>query len=602
MDIGNLNNADLVKFLCTNKEYLKMNNVRDLLMNDDRHYAFVWLVQDLDDYSYIYDEDMISRIINNRKFYDKMNAIMSSGNENNLFMHNNKILDVVFSKGLSPYLYSINYNDSIYVMNYFINKNKEEFFRDFNRDVKYKLLNDPVILEKLLSSPKIKKFLTSLDQSCFGLLINDKRCQNVVANSNIEYVDYLMYNGAVFPMELCDNDRFKRIFLDIQDVSLYRNEIDKLEVNNGYCANKIDELRFKDYDFIVLDYVNGYSYLSRQILSCSINNKNYDYLFNDNMLKYFTQNRLDIHKIDDLKRGLYLYDKMMFKEILIDRFFKDVPDNFIKNLSVMVNYIKKTSLKVDNSRLSLYEKILNFDNMSNEEQKKLYNECKEIPDLSEKFYDDYRFAKDKSYTNLIENAYDPFKKRNDFSKEKSAQYNTVVFELNGDNFFTFVHVTGFSKDSKNVDNVWNDYKTEGLSLSYISDKNITTFSDPFNNIVLGFNNLDYNRFVHLRNSDSFSSYSSDKEDASGYVQKMYTPEDLIKNTKGYNEIVYQERSSKVLLTKVRPDYVVCYNNIGSGDVLLSKKLNIPIVLIHTNKYKYVGGALETLEEDKYKIF
>ena len=41
-----------------NKETLKNKEMRDMLMLDKYHYSFVWLVQDLDDYSYIADDDI----------------------------------------------------------------------------------------------------------------------------------------------------------------------------------------------------------------------------------------------------------------------------------------------------------------------------------------------------------------------------------------------------------------------------------------------------------------------------------------------------------------------------------------------------------------
>ena len=61
-----------------NKETLKNKEMRDMLMLDKYHYSFVWLVQDLDDYSYIADDDMVDRIINNNRCGDKINAIMTN--------------------------------------------------------------------------------------------------------------------------------------------------------------------------------------------------------------------------------------------------------------------------------------------------------------------------------------------------------------------------------------------------------------------------------------------------------------------------------------------------------------------------------------------
>ena len=212
-----------------NKETLKNKEMRDMLMLDKYHYSFVWLVQDLDDYSYIADDDMVDRIINNNRCGDKINAIMTSGKDNSLLLKNEKILKKIFELDLQVYLTSLNYKASVYVMDYMLKNGLEANFRNFNLEVKYKLLCNENIKEELLKSKNLKYILRGLNQKCFDILIKEERCKNIILNSNISYIDDFMFANIAFPLEVCSDYRFKSIFLDIYDISKYRKEIDKLE-------------------------------------------------------------------------------------------------------------------------------------------------------------------------------------------------------------------------------------------------------------------------------------------------------------------------------------------------------------------------------------
>ena len=79
----------------------------------------------------------------------------------------------------------------------------------------------------------------------------------------------------------------------------------------------------------------------------------------------------------------------------------------------------------------------------------------------------------------------------------------------------------------------------------------------------------------MYHSDSFTShrYQTDVKN------EILTPEKLIDNTKGYNEILVMEDE------KIKPEYIVCYDNVKENDLKASKKMNIPIVIIHTEYYK-----------------
>lgn len=313
------------------------------------------------------------------------------------------------------------------------------------------------------------------------------------------------------------------------------------------------------------------------------------------IIKEMINNSKNMHDV------FYKYDTLKMRNILIDRYFKDIPLNFLKNLNVMIQYNDSLNNKIlDEKRTNIYKKILNFENLNYDERKELYYACAKYENLAELFYDDYRKCRDNTYNNLIDLAINPKKMYNLLSIEKTKKYGVPIYELNGENFYAFVHITGPYKYNPNFYvEAWKEGLYDSVSLSFIGNNNITTFGDPKESIAFGFSKLDYKRIIHLRNSDSFSNYNSMDDCFSDYIQKMYTPANLIKETRGYNEIVYQEKSRNIKLDTIVPDYVMCYDEVTDSDINVAKYYNLPIVLINTKKYKFNNKIIDVSESEKY---
>lgn len=600
MNLYNMDNNSLKNYLLMNKDLIKSNEVRDILMSPNRHYAFVWLVQELDDYSYISDADMIKRILKNDRFFAKMNAILTSCKDISLFLDHDDILEFILSDSLRGFLNYLNYKSAIPVINYMLKKDMLNYFSYFSSNVQSLLLGDKNILNAVLNSNYLYNILLSSDPLVFSILVKNEKVKNIVLNLPIRDINRLVSSGVYFPLDISLDSKFKSLFLDIKNVSLYRFYMNELEKNNNLASSEIDQIRDHDYDFIYNDFDNGLSYLSRQIFGHIDSGVNFYYLINDDLKLAFLRNNINMDDGNMVKNFLYKYDSDLMRDILIDRFFKDVPLNFLKNLDVMINYTNKLDKNIiDDNRVFIYKKILNFDNLSFEEKKELYNECKKIPDFVSLFYDDYRLCRDHTYSSLVKDAINLADRTDLISLDKSKENGVPVYELNGEDFFAFVHVTSFPRTLPCNCDIWYKTSREGLSLSYIGNDNLTIFNDPSVFIVLGFSDLDYKRFVHLRESDSFSNYNSNISSVSSFVQKMYTPRDFVNNTKGYNEIVYQERSVNIPLDDIFPSYVVSYDFVTPGDISVAKKYNIPILLINTKKYKFSENGLDIDDSDKY---
>ncbi len=602
VDIENLKkmeNRSLANYIFENEKLLLNKDIRNLLMQEERHYVFVWVVQKLNNYNYISDDDMVDRILKDKRKNDKLNAILTSCKNIENFIKNERILKEICSPFLINYIDYVDLNSARIIMDYLIKNNLEEYFSFFNENIKVELLKDKTILKKILNSSKLKNIIKSSTNNVFEILAQYEKAQNIILNYDFYTILSFVTNKIYFPANITSNKKFQETILNIEDITTYRFFMDQLEQNNSLAAYEIDKIKEKIYDKEVEKYSDGLFLITKKIVNLYDKKENYSLLLTDNMKKYIIKEMINNSK--NMHDVFYKYDTLKMRNILIDRYFKDIPLNFLKNLNVMIQYNDSLNNKIlDEKRTNIYKKILNFENLNYDERKELYYACAKYENLAELFYDDYRKCRDNTYNNLIDLAINPKKMYNLLSIEKTKKYGVPIYELNGENFYAFVHITGPYKYNPNFYvEAWKEGLYDSVSLSFIGNNNITTFGDPKESIAFGFSKLDYKRIIHLRNSDSFSNYNSMDDCFSDYIQKMYTPANLIKETRGYNEIVYQEKSRNIKLDTIVPDYVMCYDEVTDIDINVAKYYNLPIVLINTKKYKFNNKTIDVSESEKY---
>ena len=542
---------------------------------------------------------MVDRILKDKRKNDKLNAILTSCKNIENFIKNERILKEICSPFLINYIDYVDLNSARIIMDYLIKNNLEEYFSFFNENIKVELLKDKTILKKILNSSKLKNIIKSSTNNVFEILAQYEKAQNIILNYDFYTILSFVTNKIYFPANITSNKKFQETILNIEDITTYRFFMDQLEQNNSLAAYEIDKIKERIYDKEVEKYSDGLFLITKKIVNLYDKKENYSLLLTDNMKKYIIKEMINNSK--NMHDVFYKYDTLKMRNILIDRYFKDIPLNFLKNLNVMIQYNDSLNNKIlDEKRTNIYKKILNFENLNYDERKELYYACAKYENLAELFYDDYRKCRDNTYNNLIDLAINPKKMYNLLSIEKTKKYGVPIYELNGENFYAFVHITGPYKYNPNFYvEAWKEGLYDSVSLSFIGNNNITTFGDPKESIAFGFSKLDYKRIIHLRNSDSFSNYNSMDDCFSDYIQKMYTPANLIKETRGYNEIVYQEKSRNIKLDTIVPDYVMCYDEVTDSDINVAKYYNLPIVLINTKKYKFNNKIIDVSESEKY---
>ena len=257
----------------------------------------------------------------------------------------------------------------------------------------------------------------------------------------------------------------------------------------------------------------------------------------------------------------------------------------------MIKYLNNINENIiPKENLILYNQLLKFHDLNLEQQKKLYYNYNSNINYSLNFYEDFFNCKKHSYNKINESII----KKDDLNKcyndKLSKEKGTNIYELDGQEFYLFVHVCKLKKDKKK-NFPFDKQSNNTISLSLIGKENIGTYKLPIENIILGFKTINPNNIIHLFNSDSYTaSYNGSKK-----IQKIYTPKDLLYETYGYNEILYSQKNNGYIY----PSYIICFDEIRDIDLYFSKLENLPIIKINSLNYRKNSNISDILE-DRYK--
>lgn len=574
MNFYNYKGELLKEYVIKNKtdELLNNDELRNYLLQNENHYAFVWLVQDLDEKSksILLNNKYLEEIIDNDdKALYKFNAIMQSYSTC-LKNVSEKVMDFVI-KPYNEYDYSyFDFELATQVFNYILKNTPYKIYliTYFSDDVLKKLLtyeNVLILSKNYLFNETLDKFKPSIIKYLLNYDIVRKMINNY-SNKQFIYFSLVIKNFSVEDKLLNDNNFIKKV-ANMENPNIYRNIINNLSVNNYELVNKINKSRVKylnekisdlDSNYVFNEYINLYKNISKKgIDSTNINQIPMELLSNKDIITYD-----DLAKISTLRQFEYVCDNL----------FEDYTYNVLTNLKNITEFDGKHPCLNEDMR-KLYNKILNFDKLNKEEQLELLK--KSIGNsIANKYYDDFRTARDLSYKNIQDNLLNLNERKELYDKEKSISA-VPVYKLDGEDFVSCVHCGTLNQKFKDT-----------ISLSIIGSNHIGVFN-PYG-IIFGFDNISSDKIIHSFNSDSFTNgkYGTDR------VNKIYDVRDLLKETKFCNEILYDTRSEPI-----KPSYLVCFDNINEESYICSVNNNLPILLINSKKYNKNNGVYAT---DKYQ--
>lgn len=522
------------------KEYLKDKKIRKRLLNLSGEAAFCYLIDNLkeSDLLSLLDDDIIPSLKKSFNYKSKIISIMECKNQyKNVFLSKKEIVELIYEELIyMNYPFSIlNINFGKVYFEYLIYKKNLDSFRYLNGNVQYQILREKENLEKIKRLYPNEDFLLSLSKESIQYLLEDNYFKNIFINMSINDIAYIIKKGVKLPNNLLDSNTLIHKYLAIDNDIILLDYLCNLELNNPYLKEKIISKRKKQFNDIV----------EKEILE----------------------------------------DNYFLEELIILN-YEDIPYNFLKNALSIIEYIAQIKeMIIPRNRYDLYYKLLKFYKLTYSEKIDLYNEIKENQNGISEFYDDFKTCFNDSIKRIQDSLLDVSK----LSKsEKSLKYNIDVYELNGEKFKMLISHTNIDRDYSNEEEVWNNSK-EYASLSLISDKCLNTFRNPTLNIIVGFTDINYLNVMHIHHADSYSK----EENGSNRIIELFTPDNLIKNTKAYNEILIKNSNT------LTPSYIVCYDEIKEGDVESSISLGrIPLILIHTKKYSS-AKKMVTFDNDCY---
>ncbi len=575
-------------------ELLKREDVRNSFLSNENHYPFVWLIQSLDeDIINFIDNNYLDKILMNDRAIDKITAIMTLENKyaTDILLYDKVVNFICQKKSLALYLSNLDYRMGQKIIDISVSSNINNlyclgFFKTSDQE---KIFTNEYIIKLLKCDNIDKRLIINLDGKIINKLILYEKFFHMFLNLSVDEINHLIENqNLIINNRFYKNYDFINKFINVS-TNKYRKLINNLNINNSEFAIILEKERLK----YVNDKINS---INNGIFSDYEDFKKYNMFNIYEKFNFNIASKLSEFYSDDNYDAIYQYlVNLTYKEtfeMIIDTFFKDITYNFLINLKTILAYACENKNYVPKN-LDLYKQILNFNNLTLEEIKDLFKKYKNI-DLASDFYEDYRLARDTSYKS-INDVITKFNKEDKYYDQKlSKKYHNEVYKLDGEDFYLYIHASNLG--------VWKD-NIEKISLSLINHDNINYFGSYNKKIIFGFSSLKIENIIHIFNSDSFSNTYNGTDK----IQKIVSPNKLMKETLGYNEIIYKEINSNL-----RPDFIVCFDEITDIEAKIAQEMNLKIILINSKKYKKAKGLVNSLDDryidateadniDEYKI-
>ena len=575
---------------------LSLNYIFDNFDYDDIHEAFKKLsYKNFSNYNSI--DDNISFEINNSEIRNsneyKFFVVLCENDINNTILwilQNDNLFKEFFMKVDNFYSMFCDLDYDLIVKIIY----KLDEYRDYFHDKGYDFLslinkdNQKALLGENFSDDIILKLIGYFNIDTLSyFFLNDRRSIDLF--EKIPNINGYINSGVKFNDSILSSQRFFNR-LKSSSFVIFRKNINTVETYNNPIV--IEQKLKKYYDELIS------SYDSEEVMFGEywgvLNNPSllYNYYDKDTFIfsydivllfeKYLScddDDNLYFKDRDALIQILKMETSKKISEVVIDALFSDNIYNVGINIREMIRYnnkLDKNDKALDDDRVAFYKMILDFDNISSKDKIKLFNEFKDR-NFSLTFYDDLRKLKDASYDMIKNDLLDLSKYSDKVSSIDCERTQCLVYDLRDSKYTMLVRSKFPHKDKSNKRR--NCY-------SIISDENNNTFDQGEDNdkIIYGYNSFLNDRVIHMLEQDAFSSDAyNDNKDVSNYVNRIVSKDELVLGSDCYSEVELvniQDKNGKYINQK--PDFIVVYDNIRDIDIIESKRLNIPIVIIRKN--------------------
>lgn len=347
--------------------------------------------------------------------------------------------------------------------------------------------------------------------------------------------------------ELILSDNYVEPFKSIIDMI---SKLYNLDVNSDQFYNIIIELNKKSFMF-------GNKYLEFRTLL--VNGK-------------FDKAIMLVNKLVNEKKSDYI----------IDYHFEENYYNIMYDLRELLDFYYAGNISIPEDRLYLYQQIANIDNLSGQEKVELHNMLKKY-NMMEVFYDDMTFARNRVRETLKDYAMVKEELETYKDDEKSDEYGVDAYSIEDNPFFALV------KSGVRME----DNLPTGHSYSLVGNGCIAVFGNlnDSNTFVYDASDLNPEQVVHIYPTDSYTMYKPFEfsEDATRRIEQLIMPDEMLYESKLYNELLILEQGKKQSdidsrIPKLKKIALYCVDEITSKDVEIAKIHGVGIMLVNSKKY------------------
>lgn len=453
-------------------------------------------------------------------------------------------------------------------------------FSSVNSEDKIRLLGEK------FSDETIIKLIDDFDAKAKSyFFLNDKRAKYLYKKAT--GFTNLIRSGVRFSRDiLLQNDFFD--MLKHSNFSEFRININAVEKYNDPLI--IQSRLAKYYDELINEYDKDrgiFKYYGEILDNPSLlkSKKMDDFIFNFDVkyafspyMDYDNDGNIFFENSDELLDKLKSITSLKLSEVIVDALFCDSIYNVWLNIREMLRYNEKmipSDRIIDKGRVSFYELIFNFDNVSSDDKIELFNKFKD-KNINSMFYDDLRKLKDYAYDRIRDDMFVISNNGDKISNELSKKYGTPVYDLRESKYTMMIRALG-CRYQESTNNSRDCY-------SIVSDENNEVHGNYDN--IYGYSSFDNDRVIHMLEMDSFSSDIRDRSEVSRYVNRIMTSKEITNGSSWYSEVdIANMKDDNGKYETMKPDFVVAYDMISDINVIESIRLGIPIVLIKKSLLK-----------------
>ncbi len=444
------------------------------------------------------------------------------------------------------------------------------------------------LLEEGFSDETIIKLIDDFDAKAKSyFFLNDKRAKYLYKKAT--GFTNLIRSGVRFSRDiLLQNDFFD--MLKHSNFSEFRININAVEKYNDPLI--IQSKLAKYYDELINEYDRDrgiFRYYGEILDNPSLlkSKKRDDFIFNFDVkyafspyMDYDNDENIFFENSDELLDKLKSITSLKLSEVIVDALFCDSIYNVWLNIREMLRYNEKmipSDRIIDKGRVSFYELIFNFDNVSSDDKIELFNKFKD-KNINSMFYDDLRKLKDYAYDRIRDDMFVISNNGDKISNELSKKYGTPVYDLRDSKYTMMVRALG-CRYQVGTNNSRDCY-------SIVSDENNEVYQHGNYDNIYGYSSFDNDRVIHMLEMDSFSSDIRDRSGVSRYVNRIMTSKEITNGSSWYSEVdIANMKDDNGKYETMKPDFVVAYDTISDINVIESIRLGIPIVLIKKSLLK-----------------